>query len=383
MEVADLPLPELSHESITLLQPLNGLSHKIIYGKHFLLPDWTTADRMNRALILEKSWGLDLETYCSSVASSISSSTSMTSIISQLEIFWQCLIEIEFEEELLYRAEGGAAPSLNNSRWTGAELIPLKVPMSEPLTVTVVMRNPLLNPLSITDLSLDLPSSSFEMTLQSVTIAAKSSVDVTLEAIPLKLGRFKLSAMKWTLKDGGVSVVQPIKKPAKLLQKTLHQRATRQTVEDKSLMFEVVPPSPSLHITLEGLAEEVLQGQIVKASVILKNEGAAPAIDIFIKVNQSEFVFYLLEGDEQSQTNSIYLPPWGQTGSLTKLPSGVTIPPGETFRLGAWIRLGKLGKQTISILASCSSQIPVDLASPMKGSEPRVTFTSLEVTLSK
>ncbi len=338
---------------------------------------------MNRALILEKSWGLDLETYCSSVASSISSSTSMTSIISQLEIFWQCLIEIEFEEELLYRAEGGAAPSLNNSRWTGAELIPLKVPMSEPLTVTVVMRNPLLNPLSITDLSLDLPSSSFEMTLQSVTIAAKSSVDVTLEAIPLKLGRFKLSAMKWTLKDGGVSVVQPIKKPAKLLQKTLHQRATRQTVEDKSLMFEVVPPSPSLHITLEGLAEEVLQGQIVKASVILKNEGAAPAIDIFIKVNQSEFVFYLLEGDEQSQTNSIYLPPWGQTGSLTKLPSGVTIPPGETFRLGAWIRLGKLGKQTISILASCSSQIPVDLASPMKGSEPRVTFTSLEVTLSK
>lgn len=43
----------------------------------------------------------------------------------------------------------------------------------------------------------------------------------------------------------------------------------------------------------EGLSPEVLQGQLLKATLVLRNEGAATAGEVFIKLSQPLFVFYL------------------------------------------------------------------------------------------
>ena len=57
----------------------------------------------------------------------------------------------------------------------------------------------------------------------------------------------------------------------------------------------------------EGLSPEVLQGQLLKATLVLRNEGAATAGEVFIKLSQPLFVFYLsqvIDGDGNSAKGS-------------------------------------------------------------------------------
>ena len=91
------------------------------------------------------------------------------------------------------------------------------------------------------------------------------------------------------------------------MQRTRQQRASGERGPDTSLSFEVVPAHPLLKMEFEGLSPEVLQGQLLKATLVLRNEGAATAGEVFIKLSQPLFVFYLsqvIDGDGNSAKGS-------------------------------------------------------------------------------
>ena len=175
-----------------------------------------------------------------------------------------------------------------------------------------------------------------------------------------------------------------------------------------------------MQISFEGLSEEVLQGQLLKATFVIRNEGAAPACEIDLKLSQPCFVFYI-ESDQQAgkqligdgsgaapgagslsaagwgaqqQQDSGLVPLWGQSCTVVRLPAGTIIPPGEQLRLCAWLRIGELGKQRISVLASYKALLPDGSAAafgPSVSSSPssgasgagggsaRTSFVSIEV----
>eukprot|EP01035_Chromulina_nebulosa_P018358 gene18358-24054_t len=118
------------------------------------------------------------------------------------------------------------------------------------------------------------------------------------------------------------------------------------------MKFEVIPSKPLLTLVFEGISEEVLQGQVLKTTLLLVNTGSSTASNIYLKLSQPCFVFTI---DDNNSTSLIDL--WGQSCSLIQLPYDVTIAPGETYRLNAWLRLYSGGKQNISVLATYQSDV--------------------------
>jgi hypothetical protein len=224
--------------------------------------------------------------------------------------------------------------------------------------------------LNLTNLRLQCkPFDAFSVDSHDVYLSANDSADILLSAIPNRVGRYHAEYARWNLSDS-LSVKYPLRRPGPLLHKTLKQRAHRERGDDKSLHFEVVPPHPLLNILFQGIPEDVLQGQIMRTDVILKNEGAAPAGEIYLKLSHPCFCFTVnstpVPAHQQNSVPSatttssaspptvpqLHLPMWGQSGTVVRIPSEIIVPAGDSLHLTAWVQLNTLGKQQVSILAA-------------------------------
>jgi hypothetical protein len=165
-----------------------------------------------------------------------------------------------------------------------------------------------------------------------------------------------------------------LKKEGPLLQKTLSNRLNRERGEDKSLCFEIVPPHALLNISFEGLSPEVLLGQFLRTTLLIRNEGAAPACNIYIKISQPSFVFF----DGESNDTKI-LDFFGKSSTIVKLDSATVVEPGEELRYEAWLRITKQGLQTISLLVSYMALIDNNPQYFGPGQACRTSFVSIQV----
>lgn len=366
LEVSNLPLPELDHPSVSLMQNSNGYFTKEVVGS--VTKDAVLADRLARMLHLEQAW---IESCEENLLAHVTTQN--------IEEFWLKLAEIEFEDQLKYAPEGALILSRS-----APELRELQIPLGETFAVRLSLKNPLSTPMVLSDVSLDLsPADAFEVKPLSVTVPPKSSIVVMLQAAALRPGHFAVDRVRWTLREAGLSVRQAIQKPGPLLHKTLPQRAKRERAEDKSLKFEVVPPFPLLALSIDGLSDEILQGQLVLVALTLKNEGSSTATNIAIKSNRPYFMFFT-EANTVSDTASKpeYLPFLGPTCTVTRLPASTIIPPGESIVVKAWMRLRSSGKQQISFIASyfgrSASNTVVSFGST-SNPLPRTSFLGAEV----
>jgi hypothetical protein len=405
-EVFGLPVPELNLPSLTLLKPLNGTNGVLVPVHPFLLPYETddsassalanAAEDMRILLEVEQQWGIEQEqeqenlresgkskglntpstSLVTAAAAGASAGLVTTAALGSDDAAVKLLAErlVQAERDLhnpastLYASHTpsplsqtpagapAASGTTNNKskRSDAAGTSTLRVPVGEPLLLRGRLTNKLPLDLTLTNLRLQMkPLDAFSVDPAEVILSSNEAVDIVLSAIPNKLGRYHAEYMRWNLSEY-LSIKHPLRRPGPLLHKTLKQRAHRERGEDKSLHFEVVRPHALLHITLQGISEEVLQGQILRIHINLRNEGAAPAAEIYLKLSHPCFAVCLdssLTAASSGGAGQI-LPPWGQSSTIVRLPSGVVIAPGEEFKLTAWLQLNVPGKQTVSLLAS-------------------------------
>lgn len=363
LEISNLPLPEVDHTTVSLMLNSNGYFSKEIVGCNS--KDSSLASRLSRMLSLEQSWIDACESNLLSHATT-----------QNFEDFWLKLAEIEYEDQLKYAPEG--ALILNRST---QEMGEVQIPLGETFSVQLTFKNPLSMPMNLSDVSLDLsPADAFEVKLQSLTVPPKSSIVVTLQASPLRAGHFSIDRVRWTLREAGLSVRQAIHKPGPLLHKTLHQRTKHERAEDKSLRFEVIAPYPLLALSIDGLSDEILQGQLVLVSLTVKNEGTLSATNIMIKSNRPHFMFFT---KSNQNANPTYLPVLGPTCTVTRLSPSTVIPPGESMVIHAWMRPRNIGKQQIAFVVSYLGRSASNTILGFGNTtnlQPRTSFLNAEVS---
>lgn len=393
VEVVGLRMPEMNNDSLHLMQPLNGYAALVPYGVDH--PDLIAAEELRLKLEIEKTWGLEQEGQYKPESTPSSPGRPDRNRMKSL-----AERQVEAEEEFLekLRLPGRAGPRvLREDR--------LQVPLGERVAVQLQLSNRLPTDLMLSDLKLLMsPEETFEMPSVEMSLGAGMTNTTNFLATPYKLGSFKAESVQWNLSDH-LTVRQPLSKPGMLLQKSFEQRAQRQRGPEQLLLFDVVPSHPLLQVSFEGLSPEVLQGQLLKATLILWNEGTAPATDIDIKLSQACFTFYIENSASQSQSLDPFVlakrrtsstestmsapveavelvPLWGQSCSVVHLPEGTVVPPGEKLRMSAWLRIGDLGRQKISVLAMYNA-LRENGASESFGPNKRcrTSFVSIETTV--
>ena len=153
----------------------------------------------------------------------------------------------------------------------------------------------------------------------------------------------------------------------------------RQKGENKSLFFQIIPAHPLLKLTINGIKSDtdkipeiqLLPGQIMKSILIIKNEGAAPAMNVALKFSHPNFVLSFLPKEDKmkkSINNLNLVPFYGQSCTVLKLnksskiddknadEENLIILPGEEVRYGFYLKMVELGSQTVSILTSYTAQ---------------------------
>lgn len=293
----------------------------------------------------------------------------------------------ELESQITRQREGG-------NRGGQTEDPVVRVPLGESVKLKLRMTNKLPVDLPVEDLRMAVssaagqPSAQFGTAGLNLTVHHGRSSDILLTAEPKEVGKYRVNAARWSLSPT-LSVVQTLSKPGPLLQRTRQQRANRERGPDTTLCFEVVPAHPLLMMEFEGLSPEVLQGQLLKSTLVLRNEGAAPAGDIFIKLSQPLFVFYLSQVIDSSGATKCTSPSSGAHGLLSmyggsstvmRLAPGTTIAPGQALRFEAWLMVSRIGLQKVSLLASYKAVKPDGSMQPFgPGSRCRTSFVSIQV----
>lgn len=347
-EVYGLPVPEVVMSSVTMLQPINGY---VFHDQHSFDSD----DKLQRILLIqllntEREW-VDNESKGVANARTL--------------------------EEVLIRTEKESIEQFEiNSKLIDDHSEVLRVPQGERILVKMLLRNRL--PVDITlskvHLEVNQQTSAFEIPVISQTISGDAEQEMILELVPKALGHFFITNVRWNLSEQ-FTVLQPIKKKGILLHKTIAQRANYERTKDQQLKFEVISAAPLLTLKFEGLSSEILQGQLMRGYLTIKNDGTAAAHHIYLKLSQPCFVFYLtsllaMVKTGESLPEGKFLEFYGPSHTIVNL-DGIVIQPGEEIRVEAWLRLTRLGLQKISLLASYQQE---DLLS-----EKRYSYISIKV----
>ena len=145
-----------------------------------------------------------------------------------------------------------------------------------------------------------------------------------------------------------------------------------------SLLFEVTSPLPSLTLSLQALSPHtsqskthesqlhLLQGQIMESVLTIKNNGFAPATEIYLKFSHPNFVLANfasqnggIENSENRGDICTLIPLYGRSGTVLKLIdlSEKSLLPGDEIKYSIFMKMNDIGKHRISILASyCSTK---------------------------
>jgi len=297
----------------------------------------------------------------------------------------------------------------------GGEDKTLRIPLGEEVKLSVYFTNSRCEDLKLSRIKL-IPDHEelFQTPEVTVTLPHNNRVGLILTSKPLQCGQYKINSVSWDLSDS-FQVIQSLQKPGPLLQASRQQRAMRERALDTSLLFTVIPTHPLLRITFEGLSPEVLQGQLLKSTLLLTNDGAAAACDIVIKLNQPSFVFYIAQvisdnnNSSSSVTNTInysdnttadipgsnsstttnrrssfsdgLVTCSGGSSTVMRLSPTITILPGQSLRLEAWMMLNRCGLQKVSLLAAYKAlreDGTKDCFGP--GNRCRTSFVSIKVS---
>lgn len=361
--IEDLRLPEIFMESVVLMTPLNGSSSVVPFG---------VENPLNPKIELLKSF-LEIEKVVDKI-----SLTGGGDFTTMLESCSEKFVQVDSTiREGLFRNYG-------SSPLSGSGNNALLIPLGERVVLHLKFYNPLPVDLSLRDLQviMNIPES-FDVIGTDTIIPSGTTKDVTLIATPLTLGTFRVESTCWYL-GARVQIIQHIRKKGALLQKTLTQRAHRQRSPDNTLTFNVIETCPLLRLDIGKEMEnaEVLNGEIIRTTLTMVNEGSAAAKDIelifnypigalelFHVSNEAEGVKY------DSDTTKIvrFLPFIGQSCTAVRIPNDISIRSGGFIQLRVWIRCQDIGKLEISLLASYQSALSDRVA-------PRTSFSSFNVT---
>lgn len=390
LEISEFPCPEVNMSSLTIMMSLNGTKSLVPWdgpvpsaettytdGMGFISPSakmFAQAEEMKCMSDIERFWMAEF------FKDSMDASANMP--VKSLGLRW-----VETESDLLERRNHyiirnyQSYSSLSAITSTRGGLLGnniasiIQIPLGEKVVLRVPFTNRLPIPITLSQLMIDIDLADFELLPVSVTLNPREFKYVFVSIRPLNPGKFTISKLKWNLSET-LCVRKNLKKAGPLLHKTQKQRMERLRAIDTSLSFHVISPSPLLTMSFEGVSEEVLQGQLLKTTLLLRNDGAATATEIYLKVSQPCFVFTSIEdGMESSQPQ--LMDAFGQSCTLVKLPSSVTISSGQTYRLSAWLRLVHVGKQVISLLATYHG----GNSSDNSGMESRTSFLSVHTTV--
>jgi hypothetical protein len=376
--IEDLRLPEIFMESVVLMTPLNGSSSVVPFG---------VESPLNPKIELLKSF-LDIEKNLEKnlLQTGGGGGGGGGDYMAMLESCSEKFVQVDSAiREGLFR-NYGSTPLSGSGNPGGAGGAALPIPLGERVVLHLKFYNPLPVDLSLRDLQIlmNIPES-FDVIGTDVTIPSGTTKDVTLIATPLTLGTFRVESACWYL-GTRVQIIQHIRKKGLLLQKTLTQRAHRQRSPDNTLTFNVIETCPLLRLDIGKEMEnaEVLNGEIIRTSLLIVNEGSAAAKNIELIFNYpiAAIELFHVSNDASeppirydSDTTKIvrFLPFIGQSCTAVRIPNDITIRSGGSIQLRVWVRFQDIGKLDISLLASYQSALSDRVS-------PRTSFSSFNVT---
>jgi hypothetical protein len=340
VEVVGLPIPEINISSINMVELVNG--YYLIDSHSYNQEDKITRLLLINSLTVEKEWIHYQKNNVNSLtptASSKYADYSLEECIMRVERDF--LISYENNQKASNASEMNEIPIVSQN-----EKIFIKFHLTNKLPIDVIMNKIHLEVNSMED---------FLIQDISFTLTADNSQDIILQIVPKTKGEFHITNIKWSLSEY-FTVVQPLKKKGKLLQKTLKQRASYERSKDTLFKFQVVDPSPLLSLKFEGLSSEILQGQLLKSYLVIRNDGSATAKNIYIKLSEPSFVFYYSSGEVNNEVTGSFLDFYGYSSTIVYL-KGIEIQPNAEIRLEAWLRLTKVGEQKVSLLVSYDNDL--------------------------
>jgi hypothetical protein len=400
LEINELPCPEINMSKLSLMMPFNGVNSLVPWEGNLTsmnlsssnlnptavsIPSakmYSQAEQMKCLSDIERIWALEYQGI--DTASLTPSASSPYMAAKSLGQRWvEAEIELEIRKSKYLNKNYKSFLSTSNGgigRMTTSNNFVTQIPLRETITLRVQLRNKLPLSMQISSLRIDIePETDFEIISQDLSLSPKEYKEVFLTLRPLTPGHYSIDRLRWNLSESLVV--------RKSIRKTGHASShCFLSSEANSLKFEVVAPCPLITMIFEGVSEEVLQGQLLKTILVLRNDGNASAKSIFLKISQPCFVFTSSQ-ETSAESSPGLLDFFGQSCTLLELPADAIIAPGGEYRLQAWLRLTSLGKQIISVLASYHGNY--DDASNETNSalsqgriiEPRTSFVSVNTTV--
>jgi len=411
IEINNLAIPEIDLTSVLFLNSIRGIETNSI-DSSISRTEMSQAEEMYVYLTLEDQWIDEKQNRSNAFlaeASNSSSNSNSNDVVPSINNSNDdtALADVWAEKEAeLIRIRDGNRSSIYSSN--GDDLKALRIPLGEDVRLCIQLMNARCEDLELSHIKL-IPDHEEHFHTPEVTINLphNNRVSLILTSKPMHCGQYKINSVSWNLSDS-FKVIQSLQKPGPLLQASRQQRAMRERAIDTSLVFTVIPTHPLLRIIFEGLSPEVLQGQLLKSTLLLTNEGAATACDIVIKLNQPSFVFYIGQviSDTFTKTsnnsdNHTDIPTSGESSTTTRrssfseglvtcsggsstvmrLSPTITIAPGQSLRLEAWLMLNRCGLQKVSLLAAYKAlreDGSKDYFGP--GNRCRTSFVSIKVS---
>lgn len=258
---------------------------------------------------------------------------------------FQAWISLSREAELEYNILKESSSSIDVNKFASdlAELEDLhymlhwhnEYSLGESVQVLIEWTNPFPSALTLTHIQLlvehnDAISSDLSSN-RELCIQPLETKSLTMSIHPLSVGSYEVCGIQWII-DGRIKVINSIIKRGELLQKTLRERSTRARREDTSMFFEVVPPKPLLQVTAEGIPDSLCDGESLKISFRISNEGNSTASSILVKIHQA--VGVLLHENH-------LIKPEGPSRSLIRLPESVKLLAKSSILLDCIVRFDR------------------------------------------
>jgi len=180
---------------------------------------------------------------------------------------------------------------------------------------------------------------------QKVELLPGEQKHVRLRTCFLVPGVLQIIGIRWKL-FGEVWGLHDFKLKGPLLQNNLENRAKKNRAPNLSLHSQVVGDMPWLHCELTGLGEEVLQGEVVRCKLVLENRGRVAAGDCLLKASLPWLAFTQQESSDLYEASSCCV---GPSATLFR-PFADVLAPGAKVELPVWVRPQGGGKQSLKML---------------------------------
>jgi hypothetical protein len=253
--------------------------------------------------------------------------------------------------------------------------------VGEDICIDVQLENPLAAPLSVTALRLECafepapgaaapapppgggaPPPALQLPAERITLGGGERATVMLRARPLRPGRVRVEAVAWTLEGearGRRALAVPRPRGALAFAVALECAADGDGAAEASpappsaggLAFRVLPPMPRLEVSAEGLPATLLEGQVARCTLVLRNAGSMTLHGLAVAAGSAE-VF--VGGGDGAANGGAAAPAvelsWRGGVPVFRLPPATKLGVGQELRLPAWVRAAAPGPALLRML---------------------------------